>query len=103
MGDLKYSIPSIYKGLAYNETVIDSLIDMFEKFSYQDVQNARHDVPKYALNAKLGSYKICDLAKDIIKLSKEGLKNDGDKKFLDPIESLVNQNLCPADLVKSKS
>ena len=99
-GDLKYSIPAIYKGLAYNEDVLNTLIKMFEKFTYQDVQQARYDVPKYALNGYFGDYKISDLAKEIIKLSKDGLKNDGDKKFIEPIESLVNQGLCPADISK---
>ena len=98
-GDLKYSIPAIYKGLAYNENVLNSLTEMFDKFSYEDVMNARYDVPKYALKADFGDKKILDLAKEIIKLSKEGLKNDNDIKFIELIEEPVQQGLCPADLI----
>ncbi|MBQ7450361.1 hypothetical protein IJS77_03000, partial [bacterium] len=36
-GDLKYSIPAIYKGLAYNEQILNSLIELFDEFSYEDV------------------------------------------------------------------
>ena len=99
-GELKYSIPAIYKGLAYNDNVLNSLEELFDEFSYEDVMNARQNVPKYALEAKFGGEKILDLAKEIIKLSKEGLKNDSDIKFIEPIEELINQNLCPADLIK---
>ena len=98
-GDLKYSIPAIYKGLSYNENVLNSLIDLFDEFSYEDVMSARYNVPKTALDTDFGNKKIKDLAKEIITLSKEGLKNDEDLKFLEPIEELTAQNLCPADLI----
>ena len=98
-GDLKYSVPAIYKGLAYNENVLNSLIDLFGEFSYEDVQTARYEVPKTALDTAFGNKNIKDLAKEIITLAKEGLKNDEDKKFIDPIEELTSQSLCPADLI----
>lgn len=98
-GDLKYSIPAIYKGLAYDESVLNCLIDLFDEFSYEDIMNARENVPKYALNTNFGNKKILDLAKEIIRLANQGLKNDADVKFLNPIEELIFQGLCPADLI----
>ena len=98
-GELKYAIPTLYKGLAYDENILNSLIGLFDGFSYFDVETARHNVPKYALDAKFGDKKILDLAKELISLSKEGLKGDSDIKFIDPIEELVEQGLCPADLL----
>ena len=95
-GNLKYAVPAIYKGLAYNEDVLNLLIELFDEFSYNDVQSARQDVPKYALQADFGNKKIIDLAKEIISLSKKGLNED--MKFIDPIEELISQGLCPADL-----
>ncbi len=97
-GELKYSIPAIYKGLAYNESVLNSLIDLFDEFSYEDVLKARYDVPKYAMQADFGNKKIKDLAKEIITLSKEGLTGDYDFKYIEYSEELVSQGLCPADL-----
>ena len=97
-GNLKYSIPAIYKGLAYNENTLDSLIELFDEFSYGDILNARAEVPKYALKGYFGKRKIIDLSKEIIKLSKEGLSEDADIKFIEPIEELNQQGLCPADI-----
>ena len=99
-GELKYSIPAIYKGLAYNETVLNDLIELFDEFSYEDILSARENVPKYALSADFGNKIVLDLAKEIIKLSKTGLKNDTDLKYIEPIEELISKGLCPADLVK---
>jgi len=81
-GDLKYSVPAIYKGLAYDENILNNLIKLFSGFDYFDIQNARYDVPKYALDADFGDKKVKDLAKEIIILAKEGLKNDKDIKYL---------------------
>ena len=99
-GELKYSIPAIYKGLAYNETVLNDLIELFDEFSYENILSARENVPKYALSADFGNKKVLDLAKEIIKLSKTGLKNDIDLKYIEPIEELISKGFCPADLVK---
>ena len=99
-GEMRYSIPAIYKGLAYNETVLNSLIELFDEFSYEDVMNARQNVPKQALKGYFGKRKIIDLAKEIIIFAKEGLKQDNDIKFIEPAEELVQQGLCPADLVR---
>ena len=79
---------------------MNSLIELFDEFSYEDILYARENVPKYALNTKLGSKKISDLAKEILKLAKIGLKNDNDIKFLEIIEKLTIKGLCPADLIK---
>ena len=98
---LKYSIPAIYKGLAYDENVLNSLIELFDEFSYEDVLSARENVPKHALNADFGNKKVLNLAKEIIKLAKTGLKNDDDLIFIYPIEELISKGFCPADFIKT--
>ena len=79
---------------------MNDLIELFDEFSYEDILSARENVPKYALSADFGNKKVLDLAKEIIKLSKTGLKNDTDLKYIEPIEELISKGLCPADLVK---
>lgn len=97
-GDLKYSIPAIYKGLAYNKNVLNMLIKLFEKFSYEDILNARNSSPQYGLNGYFGDTKILNLAKEIINLAKDGLKNDEDIIFIKPIEDLILKGKSPADM-----
>ncbi len=58
-------------------------------------------MPKQALQAKLGKYKIVDLAKEIIKISHCYLNKEGknEQKYLDSISELIQDELCPADII----
>lgn len=101
-GDMKYAIPTIYKGLAYNEKALSDLINLFDEFSYKDICEARFSVPKYALNAKMGNKKIGDLAKEVLKIAETSLNDDIDLKFLQPLNSMLEKNQCPADFIINK-
>jgi gamma-glutamylcysteine synthetase len=62
--------------------VLNTLIELFDKYSYEDIELASQNVPKYALEADFGKTKIKDLAKEILILAKDSLKNDEDIKII---------------------
>lgn len=100
-GALKYSIPAIYKGLFFNQNSINETLHLFEGLCYEDFTLARETVPRQAMQAKLGNYKVSDLAKELLKIAYYNLNKEGknEHKYLEPIAELVKDELCPADVI----
>lgn len=100
-GALKYSIPAIYKGIFYNNNSINEALHLFKGLKYEDFMIAREEVPRCAMQYKLGTHKIADLAKEIMKIAHYNLNKEGsnENKYLEPIAELVEQELCPADII----
>lgn len=100
-GALKYAIPAVYKGLFYNKRSVREALLLFKKFSYEDFVYARENVPRCALNAKLGEYRIGDIAKEVLNIAHTYLYKEGksEQKYLEPIRTLVDKGMCPADVV----
>ena len=99
--DLQYSIPAIYKGILYNKTAMNEINDLFKDFEYKDFAEARYNVPKTAMNTKIGKYFIKDYAKEILYIAEKSLieMNTNEEKFLEPIKELAEQGICPADIL----
>ena len=80
--------------------------EYIKKFSKDDIINARNDVPLNGLNTNLGNKTLQQIGIDIIKLSKQGLKNrnclnvngDDETKFLETIEEVIKNNKSFADI-----
>jgi len=99
--DFQYSIPAIYKGILYNKTAMNEINDLFKDFEYKDFAEARYNVPKTAMNTKIGKYFIKDYAKEILYIAEKSLieMNTNEEKFLEPIKELAEQGICPADIL----
>lgn len=102
-GELKYSIPAIYKGIFLNTHSINETLNLLDEYSYEDFAFARECVPRFGLEATLGKHKIHALAKEIIGISKKYLYKEGkgEHKYLAPIEELLKNNQSPADVIIS--
>ena len=66
-GDLQYSIPAIYKGIMYNNSALDTIDGMLSKYSYNEINELRYSVARYATSAKIRRVGINDICKEIIK------------------------------------
>lgn len=100
-GALKYAIPAIYKGVFFSRTSINETLHLFENISYEDVSFARETTPKQAMQGSLGKHKVTDLTKEVIKIAHSYLNREGknDQKYLEPISELVEDEMCPADII----
>ena len=98
---MQYSILAIYKGLLYNRDSLKIIENLLSKFSYNDIMEFRYNVPRTALNTKVGKHKAKDIAKEILQISQIALKENsqGEEKFLDPILELTPLGLSPADII----
>lgn len=100
---MHYSILAIYKGLLYNKRALEDVENLLSKFSYHDVMEFRYNVPRLALDAKIMKYKSKDIARDILNIAQNALKenNEGEDQFLEPILELTPFGISPADIILS--
>lgn len=98
---MQYSILAIYKGLLYNKKALEEIEKLLSKFSYNGIKELRYNVPRSALNAKIDKYRAKDIAKEILKIAQNSLKENGngEEKFLEPIMELTPYGISPADLI----
>lgn len=99
--DLQYSILAFYKGILYSENILNEVDKYLSKFKANDFIELRYGVPKYALANKLGKIELKEIAKDLLDFAQKGLKEQGfgEEKYLEPIQDLVYQGICPADII----
>lgn len=98
---LQYSVPAIYKGILYNKTAMEEVEELLKNFDYFDFSELRYNVPKSALNTKIGKYFVKDFAKEILYIAEKSLleMNTGEEKFLEPIKEYTLSGICPADVI----
>ncbi|MCR5266112.1 MAG: hypothetical protein K6E29_05905 [Cyanobacteria bacterium RUI128] len=95
-----YSLLAMYKGIFYNTDALAAAEKLLEGFSGKDISEFRYNVPRYALDARVGGITAKNISKEILNISKQALisANDSDAEFLESIIELNNQNLTPGDL-----
>jgi glutamate--cysteine ligase len=100
---MQYSILAIYKGLLYNKNALKNIENLVSKFTYNEVKEFRYNVPRCALDTKIGKYNAKEIAKEILQIALNALKENGEneEKFLEPILELTPYGLSPADVILS--
>lgn len=100
---MQYAILAIYKGLIYNENALDNIENLMSKFTYNQLMELRYNVPRCALNTKIDKYPAKDIAKEILQIAENALKQnaEGEENFLEPILELTPYGLSPADVILS--
>ena len=98
---MQYSILAIYKGILYNTSAAQDIENLFKEFSYQDFSELRYNVPKSALNTKIGDYYVKDIAGEILYIAEKSLieMNTGEEKYLDAIKEYTLAGISPADVI----
>lgn len=98
---MQYSILAMYKGLLYNKKALADVEKLLSKFNYSSIMELRYNVPKSALDAKIGKFRAKDIVKEILKIAQNALKEngEGEEAFLEPILELTPYGISPADLI----
>ena len=96
---LEYSVAALYKGLMYSN--LDEIEELFKDFEYSDFAELRYNVPKCALDTRIGKYFVKDISKELLSIAEDSLvcMNTGEEIFLDKIKEYTLQGLCPADII----
>ena len=99
-GGLEYSIPALYKGIMYNSSALEEVDSLLCRYSFNEINELRYNVARYAINAKLRKNPISAICKELVEIAYYSLKTqyEDEEKFLEPIMELLKKNKVPADV-----
>ncbi len=91
------ALPALWTGLFYDQSSLDAAYDLIKDWSAIERQSLRDEVPKTALDTPFREGTVLDIARQMLDISKAGLKararrndsDDDERVFLGPIEDIV--------------
>ena len=104
------ALPAFWVGLLYNQGSLDQAWQIIKDWTAEERHNLRKDVNRLGLSTPFRNQTVLDIAKDLLKLSENGLKsrnylNDegfDETQFLVTLEDVVGSGQTPADILLSK-
>ena len=98
-GGLEYSIPALYKGIMYSPAALEEVENMLCKYSFNEINELRYNVAKYAINAKIKKTPILSICKELVEIAYYSLKTqcEDEEIFLNPLIEMLKRGKCPAD------
>jgi glutamate--cysteine ligase len=106
------ALSSFWVGLLYDSESLDSSFNLIKDFNIKQLQELRIEVAKNGLHSIIEGIEIQEIAKKILKLSREGLRNrnilnengDSEEIFLDPLQKILSSGKSSSDdLIKKFS
>ena len=73
---------------------------MLAKYSFNEINELRYNVSRYATSAKLRKTPIIGICKELVEIAYYSLKTqyEDEEKFLEPIMDLLKKNKVPCDI-----
>jgi len=99
------ALPAVWVGLLYDQTALDAAWDMVKDWTVEERQTLRDAVPITALSTPFRSTTAHELAKQMIEISRTGLKNrnrldrfgDDEVHFLNAVETILEDGRSPSE------
>ena len=99
------ALPAFWVGLLYDSTALDDSLELIKGWSAEEVIELRNKVPREGLEAKFQNRKAIDIARDLLKISRKGLKNrarldswtQDETQYLSTLEQIVDSGITPAE------
>jgi glutamate--cysteine ligase len=99
------ALPAFWVGLLYDEAALDKTAALTADWSYGDVIAMRDAVPEQALETPFRDGNLREIAREVLGISRKGLKNrnrlnsDGfdESEFLAPLEEVVARGTTSAE------
>lgn len=98
------SVPALWKGLIYNDSAMDAVLDMLKGLSYFDFEYIRRKTPQCGLDMKFKHLPLKHIVREIVDISYQSLKNggQGEEKYLEPLKFFSDKGITPADVIIDK-
>ena len=105
--DIALAPPALWKGIMYNHDAMDAGWNLVKDFTWEELHELRHAVPKFALETRIKNIKVLDLAKELLNIAEDSLKtipalnenSQDESSYLENIKQILEKNQTPADLV----
>jgi glutamate--cysteine ligase len=100
-----YTLPAVWVGLLYDQSALDAAWDLVKDWTAAERQALRDGVPKSALKTPFRGTTVLEIAREVLKISRGGLraraKLDGlgsdETNFLDPIDTRLAAGTTAAE------
>jgi glutamate--cysteine ligase len=99
------ALPAFWVGLLYDHAALDDAFELTKDWTYEQVVAMRDAVPVKALDAEIGGRSLFELAKDVVEISRRGLKarahvngsGQDESIFLAPLDEMLAKKATLAD------
>jgi glutamate--cysteine ligase len=99
------ALPALWVGLLYDDAALDAAWDLVKDWSAEERQTLRDEVPRTALATRFRNRTVQEIARDLLGLSREGLRRRAklgwsgpdETSFLAPVEEIVETGMTAAD------
>ena len=104
------ALPALWTGIFYDSAALAAAWDLCKHWTPEDRENVRRDVNRLGLKAVVAGRTVQDVARDMIAISREGLKRrarlDGgfidETTYLGELEAIADSGLTPAERLLEK-
>ena len=102
------ALPALWKGILYNKEACRAAWSLVKDFSWEERCWLYSLVPRKGLKIKVGKFLLLDLAKKLLKIAYNSLKeqreineeNEDESIYLEPLMELtIESEICPAEVI----
>ena len=101
---------AFWVGLLYDANSLDAAWDYVKNWTQEEREQLRRDVPQYGLHTRFQGRLLRHIARDILEISRQGLKararlnghGESETIFLQPLDEFVRTGMNNADLLVQK-
>ncbi len=95
------TVPAFWTGILYDEGARRAAWELVRKWSFSERQELHEAVCRRGLHAEIRGVSLLDLARELVRIAREGLTRRGEAvELLAPLERLIlNEGKCPAEIL----
>lgn len=98
-------LPALWAGVLYDAPSLAAAWDLVKDWEVEDHERLRRDVTRLGLKAEVAGRTVQDVAKDMVHIAREGLKNRArfsggmvdERGYLSELEDIADSGMTPAD------
>ena len=99
------ALPAFWVGLLYDSEAMDAAWDLVKDWTADEVTALRNEVPATGLETPFRNRQVIDIAREVLEISRLGLKNrarldfwgQDESHFLATLEQIVDSGITPAE------
>jgi glutamate--cysteine ligase len=103
------ALPALWAGVLYDAPSLAAAWDLVKDWDIGDHERLRRDVTRLGLKAEVAGRSVQDVAKDLVHIAREGLKNRArfsggmvdERGYLSELEDIADSGITPADRLLS--
>ena len=99
------ALPALWTGLLYDQIALDAAFDLIKDWTVAEHETLRAQVPRLALKTPFRKGKLVDVAREMVAIAKQGLKNRNrldevcgdERQFLGEVERIIDEEKTRAE------